>query len=309
MEIGYSWYNSGPPSPVDLAAALEERGFGSLWVAEHSNLPYEAAPVNGQGLPLPDSYKRIRDPFVSLAMAATATTRLRLCTGMLLPLEREPVHLAKAVATLDQLSGGRVILGCGVGWNRRQHLNCAPAIPFERRFAAMRERVQALRRLWREDVVSYVGEWTRIRDTWVYPKPMQDPLPIVAGLQGSLGVRHTIEYADGWCPNDVKVPGAYPSGPGRPQRGAHDFDTTVARRVVDDFRARCEKADRDPSTVAIHMFTWDPDLRRLEFYRDLGVDSVVIMGMIVEDQSGAEDDLNVATMSYLDSYAPLIAQL
>lgn len=186
-------------APADLARAVEERGFDGLFVPEHTHLPLSSrSPFFAGGL-LPEAYRRTYDPFVALAMAAAVTCRIRLGTGICLLTQHDPLTLAKTVATLDHLSGGRVVLGIGAGWNREELAN--HGTPFEHRWALLKERVQVLRTLWREDEPSFKGEFTRFEPLWSYPKPLQaGGPPMWLGSNSPFVADRVADYADGWMP-------------------------------------------------------------------------------------------------------------
>ena len=207
MHLGFSSMNTlfDPPPPV-LARHLEERGFESLWYGEHSHIPCaQKTPYPGGG-ELPTPYKHMMDPYVSLMAAAAATTKLRLGTGIALLMERDVFSQAKTIATLDQLSGGRVIIGTGVGWNREEFDNVSTQ-PWDKRYGVLRETVAAMRALWRDDEAGYRGEYLNFDPVWLYPKPKQAGGPaIFFGAMGALGVKHAAQWADGWFPVDIAMP-------------------------------------------------------------------------------------------------------
>ena len=264
MQFGYLNLNRfGGLHPATLAGELESRGFDSFWVPEHSHIPVSLESEYPGGGELPSGYWHMMDPFVSLAMAAQATSTIKLATGIALALEHEVLDLAKTVATLDALSGGRVLFGVGVGWNEEELANARPDVPFKKRFSAMRDRVAALRAAWTEDVASYEGTYDRFSASWVYPKPAQGTVPIAFGQAGPVGIRHAAEYADEWCPIDISLVGV--SGEESVPGGIALF-----RRLVEEY-------GRDPADVPISLFTWGrPKPERLESYRDLGVERVVL---------------------------------
>ena len=156
---------------VDLACAVEERGLDSLWLPEHTHIPTSRTTPHPSGVELPEKYKRSLDPLVALGAVASATTTLRLGTGILLPAQRDPIVTAKAVATLDHVSGGRVALGVGFGWNEDELAD--HGVEFHDRRAVAREHVLAMRALWGDDEASFAGEHVRIPPSWSWPKPVQ----------------------------------------------------------------------------------------------------------------------------------------
>jgi len=188
--------------PAGLARAAEERGFESLWLAEHTHIPVspETPGPPAPGEPgLPAEYYRTADPFVALAMAAQATERLRVATGICLVAQRDVFATAKQVASLDHLSGGRFLFGVGGGWNRPEIEN--HGTPFDRRFAILRERIEAMKALWTEERAEYHGEHVDFGPVYAWPKPRQQPHPPVhVGGAGRRAIRRAVRYGDGWVP-------------------------------------------------------------------------------------------------------------
>jgi len=164
--------------PVDLARAIEERGLHSLYVPEHTHIPTSrlTPPPTGDA-ELRDEYKRTLDPLVALAMCCAATERLIVGTGVCLVAQRDPIVTAKAIATLDHMSGGRFVLGMGFGWNADEIADHGVSMP-ERRDIA-REHVLAMRALWRDDVASFDGKYVQIPPSWSWPKPARPGGPPV----------------------------------------------------------------------------------------------------------------------------------
>ena len=164
-------------SPSELAVAVEERGFESLWLPEHSHIPTSRespwpGSKPGSDEPLPYHYPRYVDLFVSLSMAAAVTSRIRLGSSVCLVAQHDPIQLAKQVATLDHLSGGRVILGIGYGWNREEAANHG-MVEWGARREIVREKVAAMRRLWSDEVASFDGDHVHVAPSWMWPKPVQ----------------------------------------------------------------------------------------------------------------------------------------
>ena len=184
---------------VDLARAVEERGFESLWFPEHTHIPADRQTPWPGGRELPREYSHALDPFVALGAAAMATSRLRLGTGVCLVVERDPITLAKDVASVDYVSGGRFLFGIGGGWNLEEMANHGtdPA----RRWSILRERVLAMKQIWTQDVASFDGSYVSFDRIWQWPKPIQRPHPpIVVGGNGPRTLRRVIEYGDEWGP-------------------------------------------------------------------------------------------------------------
>jgi probable F420-dependent oxidoreductase len=184
--------------PADLARLAEDRGFESLFFPEHTHIPAERSTDAPRGGELPREYQHTYDPFVALMAAAAATTELRVGTGICLIVERDPIATAKAAATLDHLSGGRFLFGVGAGWNVEEMRN--HGTDPKRRFALMKERVQAMRQIWTEDVASYSGEFVQFERIWAWPKPVQEPLPVLLAGNGPTVIDRVLAYGDEWLP-------------------------------------------------------------------------------------------------------------
>ncbi len=264
--------------PVELAREVEERGFESLWFPEHTHIPTSRATPFPGGTPLPEHYRRTLDPFVGLAMAAAATERLKVATGVCLVAQRDPIGLAKEVATLDHLSGGRFLFGIGVGWNLEEMADHGVDPP--RRRALVREKVLAMKRLWTDDEASYDGELVRLSPSWAWPKPVQRPHPpvIMGGAGGRVTFRHVIEYCDGWMP-------------------IHGRKAIFPRLA--ELQAAAEAAGRDPATIQLGVFGAPPKPDILDDYIAHGMARIVL----ALPQGGAE-----TVMPALDVLAPLVGR-
>ena len=260
---------------AELARALEDRGFDSLFVPEHTHIPASRkSPFPGGG-ELPKRYSHTHDPFVALAFAAAATKKLKLGTGILLVPQHEPIVTAKAIASLDQLSGGRFIFGIGGGWNVEEMEN--HGAKYQTRFKQMREHVLAMKELWTKEEASFDGEFVKFDRVWSWPKPAQQPHPpIILGGETDHTLRRVIEYCDGWFP--------------RP-RGGFDVVKGVAH-----LRQMAEKAGRDPSTITTIVFGSANDAKVLESYDKAGIQSALLA---IPDESRDE------ILRYLDKIAPL----
>lgn len=244
---------------VELARAVEERGLGSLWLPEHTHIPTSRrTPWPGGEGPLPEEYRRCLDPLVALAAAASVATTLRLGTGVLLPAQRDPIVTAKAIATLDHLSGGRVALGVGFGWNEDEMNH--HGVELRQRREVGREHMLAMQALWRDDEAAFSGEHVRFGPSWSWPKPTRRDaegrphLPVLVG--GGAGPKvfgAVAEYGDGWIPI---------GGAGLTTALPHLRETVAA-------------AGRDPATLEIVPFASSPDPGKLDHYESVGVTETV----------------------------------
>jgi probable F420-dependent oxidoreductase len=285
MHIGFSSMNTLlDPSPAILAKALEDRGFESLWYGEHSHIPCAMKTPYPGGGNLPEPYKIMMDPYVSLMAAAAATTRLRIGTGIALMLERDVFSQAKTISTLDHLSGGRVEIGVGVGWNEEEFDNVSRQ-PWKKRYGVLRETVAATRALWRDEQAEFHGEYIDFDAVWCSPKPLQaGGPPVTFGAMGPLGTRHAAEWADGWFPVDFALP---------------DVAASVAA-----FRQQVKEFGRDPDAVKITLQAMmHPTLDDLKRYRDGGIYRVNV-GVSVDLWDKPD-----AVMPMIDRYAELIPQI
>ena len=184
--------------PAEAAKACEEAGFESIWFPEHTHIPTSTRFPMGDGT-VPRDYRSTLDPFVALGAAAAVTSRIKLATGILLVPQRDPIVTAKEVATLDHISGGRVILGIGGGWNEPEMTN--HGTDFAHRFKVTRERIEAMQAIWTQDEAEYHGETVDFGPIWSDPKPVQKPHPpIHIGGTGPTTLKRVVAYGDGWMP-------------------------------------------------------------------------------------------------------------
>jgi probable F420-dependent oxidoreductase len=205
MKFGVSTFvtDEGLP-PTELARALEERGFDSLFVAEHTHMPVNGPTPPDGDLPARDYYRSL-DPFVALAAAAAVTDRLLLGTGIALVVQRDPIILAKQAASLDNVSGGRFQLGLGAGWIHEEMRNHGTEP--KTRLALMRERVLAMKEIWTSEQAEFHGQFVDFDPIYSWPKPVQRPhLPVLIGGNGTTVLDRVLEFGDGWAPNLVGRP-------------------------------------------------------------------------------------------------------
>ena len=187
-------------APTELARALEERGFESLWLPEHSHIPLSRLSPYPAGGELPKKYYDVMDPFVVLGAAAAVTTRLKIATGICLVPQRDPIQTAKAVATVDQISKGRFLFGVGAGWNADEMAD--HGTDFKSRNKVMRERIEAMRAIWTQTKPEYSGEFVKFGPMMTWPKPVQKPHPpVLVGGGLPYGARRALAYGDGWMPH------------------------------------------------------------------------------------------------------------
>jgi probable F420-dependent oxidoreductase len=242
-------------APAAAARAAEEHGFDTFYVPEHTHIPVRRdAPHPGTGdASLPDDrYLRTLDPWVALAMAAAQTSRIELATAVALPVEHDPITLAKTIATLDHLSGGRVTLGCGFGWNTDELAD--HHVPAGRRRTVLREYLEAMRALWRNEQAEYHGEFVDFGPSWAFPKPVRADVPVLVGAGGTDKTFAWIaRSADGW----ITTP----------------RDEDVVARVA-RLRELWGDAGRDGAPRVVALDT-RPDLDRLAQWAEGGVTDVV----------------------------------
>ena len=253
MEFGASiFFTDYSISPGELAIAMEERGFASLWAAEHSHIPVpRRTPAPGGG-ELAKRYYDVMDPFVTLTAAAAVTKRLKLGTGICLVIQRDTIQTAKLVASIDQVSRGRFLFGIGGGWNAEEIENHGTV--FATRFKLMREQIEAMKEIWTKEKAEYHGELVEFPPMMTWPKPVQEPYPpIFVGGAFPWAARRAIRYGDGWYPN---------ASSGDPNE------------YLPRFRQMAKEAGRDPGSFPVILGGAPDDPERLKRYRDLGVTTV-----------------------------------
>ncbi len=195
-------FHESTARPAPFAQEMERIGFESLWAPEHPILPVNPSTPFPQGGPIPDVYAHMSDQFVCLGMAAAATTRLKLGTGITLVPEHNPIVAAKQIATLDYFSGGRLIYGIGAGWLREE--SELLGVDFPRRWTQTAEYIAAMRELWSKPEASFAGRYVNFPPVRSYPKPIQQPgPPVLLGSKDKNALKRVAKWGDGWCPNRV----------------------------------------------------------------------------------------------------------
>lgn len=241
-----------------FAKEVEARGFDGLWLPEHTHIPVSRRSPWGGGPQLPEEYRRTLDPLVALTAAAVVTERISLGTGILLAAQRDPIVTAKAIASVDHISGGRVQIGIGYGWNAEEMAD--HGVDPKRRRMRTHEHVRAMTRLWAEDEASFEGRWVEFEPSWSWPKPRQTGedgkprIPLLLGASpGPRAFAQVVEAYDGWMPLR--------------NYGGDDFA---------QLRRDWEDAGRDPAKLRIAPFGVQPDAERLDELESLGVDEVML---------------------------------
>ena len=277
MELGASiFFTDYSITPAELAGAMEERGFDSVWAAEHSHIPVPRR--TRADSELGKRYYDVMDPFVTLTAAACATKRLKIATGICLVIQRDTIQTAKLVSSLDQVSGGRFLFGIGGGWNQEEIENHGTV--FATRMKKMREQIEAMKAIWTETKPEYRGELVDFGTIMTWPKPVQKPHPpVILGGAFPWAARRAVRYGDGWYPNAAS---------GNPEE------------YLPAFRKMAQDAGRDPATLPVTIGGGPDDLDKLKRFRDLGAARVNVSLM-----SEAADDI----LAILDKWAGYIHQL
>lgn len=259
----------------ELAKELEDRGFESLLVPEHTHIPASRKSAWPGGADLPKEYSHTYDPFVALSFAAAATKTLKLGTGICLLPQRDTITTAKSVASLDRMSGGRFLFGIGGGWNveeMQQH-----GTQYNERFAKMKEQVLAMKMLWSEEEAEFHGQHVNFEATWQHPKPLQTPPPVILGGETDYTLRRVVDYCEGWLP-----------------RARHGFD---AAENIARLKNIADEAGRDMATLSVSVFGAPADQAILDSYRTAGIDRAILpLPSVNRDK----------VLSILDSYTDLL---
>lgn len=275
MKIGVSAFlteHSGEPGGI--AQTAESLGFESFWVAEHLVIPVDYTtyyPRSPDGK-VPEFYAHLADPFIALAAAAQATTTIKLGTGICLLPERDTITTAKAIATLDMYSNGRMIIGAGAGWFPEEAE--IMGVNFKKRWQHFRESVEALRELWTKDESSYAGEFVNFPAVRLFPKPVQKPYPpiLLGAHDPKYAVKRVARYADGWCPGNLS-----------PEQ---------AKESIPEIKRLAKEAGRDPDSLEFSTLLMaqdgGPTLETMQEYEEAGVSRLVVLAWEAASGSGVE---------------------
>ncbi|GHH47146.1 LLM class F420-dependent oxidoreductase [Streptomyces candidus] len=240
-------------TPVRIARELEERGFAGLYLPEHTHIPVGRESPYPAGGELPREYGRTLDPFVALGQAAAVTERLALGTGITLVAQHDPIDLAKQIATLDHLSGGRFTLGVGFGWNKEEAAD--HGVSWTTRRALTRDRMGLMRALWSPEPTAFEGEFASVQASEAHPKPVGGaPRVLVGGAAGPKLFADIAAYADGWLPIGGRGLG----------------------EAIPALREVWVAAGRDPKDLQIVPYAVLPSPGKLEHYAALGIEEVVL---------------------------------
>ncbi|MCH2568433.1 MAG: LLM class F420-dependent oxidoreductase [Pseudomonadales bacterium] len=256
MHIGVMIFDTDYSMPVnELAIALEERSFESLFVPEHTHIPASRESAWPGGANLPKDYWHTFDPFVSLSFAAAATKNLKVGTGICLLPQRDTIVAAKLVASLDRMSEGRFLFGIGGGWNKEEMGH--HGVAYTERFARMEEQVAAMKGLWQEEEFGYQGEYVKFTPSWAHPKPVQTPHPpILLGGETDYTLRRVVKYCDGWLP-----------------RARHGFDAAANMTRLHEM---ADSVGRSMETLSVTVFGAPGDRATLASYQEAGVERALL---------------------------------
>ncbi len=259
MEVGVSYVPTwNAIHPAQMAIAVEERGLGALFVPEHTHVPvHESEPWPAQAFA--EQYRNMFDNMIALSTAAAVTTRIKVGTSICLVTEHDPIVLAKQVASLDLLSGGRFVFGVGAGGRVEEMAH--HGVAWKNRWKVFRERIEAMKQIWSNEIAEYHGEFVNFDAIRCPPRPAQKPHPpVLLGAMASRSLDRLVEYCDGWLPQRVPL------------------DTF--KTMLKDLRGRAETRGRDPKTIRItaHRFVWEkiePEKAALDEYEREGVERVI----------------------------------
>jgi probable F420-dependent oxidoreductase len=277
MHVGITMFATDYAIRIDdLARAVEERGFESLWVPEHTHIPASRRTPFPGGGELPREYSHTLDSFVALAAAAAVTKKIRIGTGICLVIEHDPIVLAKEVASVDLLSNGRFELGIGGGWNAEEMEN--HGTEYKNRFKVLRERVLAMKEIWTKEAAQFHGEFVRFDPIWSWPKPAQKPHPpVLLGGESIHTLKRVVDFCEGWFPR-ARNEAALLSG-------------------MDQLKQLAKQAGRDMKTISVSVFGTKPDAATLDKYASAGITRAIFR---------LPSETRETILPLLDQYAKLI---
>jgi probable F420-dependent oxidoreductase len=266
--------------PGELANCVEERGFESLWFSEHTHIPVKFLDSGEDGPALADYYWQLYDPFIAVSLACSVTQTIKIGTAVSLVIEHNPITLAKQVATVDHISGGRFLFGIGSGWIPEEMGN--HGVTYRTRYRLLAEQLTAMKKIWSQDETEFHGEFVNFSKLKSYPKPSQYPHPpiLAGGGTGPKSLDLVVNHCDGWMPLL-----GYPHWP-------------AIKSGIADLRQRCSVIGRDPATIELSIFCWSPPRQStLEEMAGMGISRLIIT---LEAGTQAE------VLPLLDQYAELI---
>lgn len=242
--------------PDELARAAEERGLESVWFSEHTHIPVRFLSEPGRGPTLPEYYWQLYDVFIAMTAAAAATTEIKVGSGVSLVIQHDPIILAKQTATLDRISGGRLLLGVGAGWLQAEMAN--HGVAYRTRFQLLKEQLRAIKAIWTMDEPEFHGRFVNFDKIRSFPKPAQQPHPpIIMGGRGEKALECAAEVCDGWAP--------------------WLMEWEKAREAIAWIKRQAEANGRDPSSLEFSLFEKDlPDERTLAEMEAAGVKQIVV---------------------------------
>ena len=265
MDLGVIMFNGYALPPADLARAVEERGFESLFFPEHTHVPVRSSHPDGRDM---RRYSRAFDPFVSLGAAAAVTTRIKLGTAVCLVAQRDPIITAKEVATVDHLSGGRMLFGVGAGWNREEMAN--HGTDPRTRMTLLAENIKAMKAIWTEEEAEFHGSLVDFDPIWLWPKPVRRPHPpVLVGGSGPTTEDRVLDFGDEWFP----------------QLESYQSIEELGERIA----ALRERAGR---RIPVTLFEVPADRDTIEKIEAIGVDRC-LMGLRAEDAANGLSNLDV----------------
>jgi probable F420-dependent oxidoreductase len=261
-----------------MARKAEEVGFESIWYAEHPILPVHSESPFPSGGPIPETYAHFADPYIALARASGATSTIKLATGITLVPERNPLVLAKEIASLDRFSGGRFLFGIGAGWNREETEIMGG--DFDHRWTQVREAVAVMKELWTKDEAEFHGRYYNFPPVKCNPKPVQQPHPpVILGGMAKNVLRRVVAWGDGWMPNRIT-----PS------------ELEKSRQILDTLAA---EASRDPSAITITVYGQSPDRTVVQDLLNAGADRVVVRPQHVNTEEEVGQQLEMMAEAVL----------